>query len=343
MPLEPAARAVAVALLLVVAGCSSGTPSSPTPTTSTPPAPSPTPPPPNPTPTTFTVSGTVRDAGNGNQIESARVDIGTPAPGRSVQTPFEGTFSASGLSGSVTFSVSRTGYATATRTVTVNANTVLDFELTRVVGRSLECGAGPDTGNRVFALLSRPFNGQFRLGNFFDHDSPFQFQDTNGYQLNACGDRIFGRIDGHSGYDWLLPSGTPLLATTDGTVVFAGLDPPFSCPPLGRTVADQQVVSIRSDGPMVVDSQYLHLSRIDVATGQRVTRGQTIGLSGNTGCSTAPHLHFQVRAVVGGASAALVDPYGWEGTSRDPWSLHLFGRASIWLWRTGEAPTLRTQ
>jgi murein DD-endopeptidase MepM/ murein hydrolase activator NlpD len=140
-----------------------------------------------------------------------------------------------------------------------------------------------------------------------------------------------------------MPIGTPLLATTDGVVIFAGLDPSFSCPALGRIVSDQMVVSILSDAPNAFQSQYLHLSRFAVVQGQRVTRGQTIGLSGNSGCSTAPHLHFQVRGIGGQNPGALVDPYGWEGTIRDPWSLHLSGRASVWLWRPGEAPLLRTQ
>jgi len=202
------------------------------------------------------------------------------------------------------------------------------------------CGSAPPAGRTVLAIFSRPFAGNFRLTNYFDHDLPAPFQGGNDFQLNACGERITGRIDGHSGYDWLLPVGTPLLATSDGTVVFAGLDPQFFCPVLGRTVADQLVVSIRSEGSGRYDSQYLHLARIDVAEGDRVARGQVVGLSGNTGCSTEPHLHFQVRAVDGPNPGALVDPYGWGGDEPDPWELHPSGSPSVWLWRQGEAPGL---
>lgn len=207
-------------------------------------------------------------------------------------------------------------------------------------GPAATCGTEPPANGNVVALLSRPFAGAFRLTNYFDHDLPAPFEIGNSVQLNTCGERLAGRIDGHGGYDWLLPTGTPLLATTDGTVVFAGTDPPFWCPVLGRTVSDQLVVSIRSAGGGTHDSQYLHLSRIDVADGQAVTRGQVIGLSGNTGCSTEPHLHFQVRANDGPNPGALIDPYGWSGDEPDPWEQHPQGSPSIWLWRPGEAPGL---
>ena len=201
------------------------------------------------------------------------------------------------------------------------------------------CGAGPPAGGPVLAIFSRPFAGDFQLVNYFDHDLPIQ-QSGNEFQLTTCGERVTGRIDGHGGYDWLLPSGTPLLATSDGTVVFAGVEAPGYCAVLGRTVSDQLVVSMRSEGSDRYDSQYLHLSRVDVAAGDQVTRGQVLGLSGNTGCSTEPHLHFQVRTVDGPNPGALIDPYGWAGDGPDPWALDPNGAASVWLWQEGEAPGL---
>src|SRR3954464_10201302 len=79
----------------------------------------------------------------------------------------------------------------------------------------------PGAGNPVMPLFSRPFAGQYKLLNYFDHDLPINPNDTNGFQVNWRGARaIPGKdikgYDGHKGIDWLLPENTPLLAVTSG-------------------------------------------------------------------------------------------------------------------------------
>ncbi len=237
------------------------------------------------------------------------------------------------------------GYEAQSATTTVSAATSLDVRLRRVVGRAVSCGDAPDTGNRVLPLFSRPFTGTFSLTNYFDHDLPLGTWAGNGCQLTYCDGRVTGRIDAHQGYDWVMPGGTPLLAMAEGTVTSAGTDAPFFCAPLGRTVSGQRFVEIRH--PVLNSEQFssvfVHLSRIDVSVGQTVTRGQTIGLSGNTGCSTEPHLHLQVWRFThtNNGRSTLVDPYGWEGAGLDPWSQDPSGSSSIWLWQPGESPALR--
>src|SRR5260221_14782232 len=88
----------------------------------------------------------------------------------------------------------------------------------------------PGPGNTVVPLLRAPFEGDFEVGNLFDHDLPFEFEDDNGTMLTFWGERIYPGIDGHNGIDWRMPEGTPLLAATDGKVVRAGPRPPFNCP-----------------------------------------------------------------------------------------------------------------
>ena len=64
-------------------------------------------------------------------------------------------------------------------------------------------------------------------------------------------------------------------------------------------------------------SIYAHMSEVHVKTGNLVRTGQVLGLSGNTGCSTGPHLHFEMRRLRGTAWPVF-DPYGWEGEGEDP-------------------------
>ena len=77
-------------------------------------------------------------------------------------------------------------------------------------------------------LFSRPFSGDFPTGNLFDHDTPFVFADANGYQITMCGARETNQVDGHDGYDWRMPEGTPVFAVADGLVMFAGEQAPPS-------------------------------------------------------------------------------------------------------------------
>lgn len=105
----------------------------------------------------------------------------------------------------------------------------------------------------------------------------------------------FGAHQGDYGYavDFLMPEGTPVLASRDG-VVFA-TESRFSRGGNDRALADQaNYVYIRHDNGTY--GRYLHFKQggVAVQVGQPVRRGQLIGYSGNTGWSTDPHLHFDV-------------------------------------------------
>ncbi|MGW1885462.1 M23 family metallopeptidase [Streptomyces sp. NPDC001970] len=86
----------------------------------------------------------------------------------------------------------------------------------------------------------------------------------------------------HTGVDFHAPSGTPVVAVGMGTVVEAGW---------GGAYGNNVVIKMK-DGTY---TQYGHLSSIGVSVGQTVTPGQRIGLSGATGNSSGPHLHFEAR------------------------------------------------
>ncbi|PZH17015.1 peptidase [Streptomyces sp. NTH33] len=99
----------------------------------------------------------------------------------------------------------------------------------------------------------------------------------------------------HSGQDFAVPVGTPVVAASGGTVVKAGPNGAGDGPAYGNAV-----VIKHANGKY---SQYAHLSSVHVKVGQAVAAGQQIALSGNTGNSTGPHLHFEIRTTPNYGSA----------------------------------------
>jgi murein DD-endopeptidase MepM/ murein hydrolase activator NlpD len=97
----------------------------------------------------------------------------------------------------------------------------------------------------------------------------------------------------HLGLDFRVPSGTPVVAMNDGTVLLARL----------LYYEGNFVVLDHGQGLLTI---YMHLSEFKVKEGDQVKRGQVIGLSGGTGRATGPHLHVGVR---------------WQGTYLDPAAL----------------------
>jgi len=131
--------------------------------------------------------------------------------------------------------------------------------------------------------------------------------------------------------------------------VVAGNSTPAPCWLQNNEVVSSLIVSvgfIAPDGATYVVS-YNHLDRIDVTQDERVVEGQQIGLSGVTGCvgrlngRPSPHLHLQVSKVVGTPNRLVpIDPFGWEGPGWDPWSVHVDGAESKWLWKEGQSPNM---
>ncbi len=99
----------------------------------------------------------------------------------------------------------------------------------------------------------------------------------------------------HSGQDFAVPVGTPVKAAGSGTVVKAGPNGGGDGPAYGNAI-----VVRHANGTY---SQYAHLSKIKVHLGQKVVAGQRIALSGNTGNSSGPHLHFEIRTTPNYGSA----------------------------------------
>jgi murein DD-endopeptidase MepM/ murein hydrolase activator NlpD len=98
----------------------------------------------------------------------------------------------------------------------------------------------------------------------------------------------------HEGNDFGTPVGTRLGSMSTGTVIFAGYEGGY-----GNKVEIEYW-----DGTVSV---YGHMSQIDVTVGQQLAPGDLVGLSGNTGHSTGPHLHLEIHPDGGAAN----DPAPW--------------------------------
>jgi len=142
------------------------------------------------------------------------------------------------------------------------------------------------------------------INNYVDRDQGPGVRDYRG------GRKSYNR---HQGTDWDVPNfrwmdrGFPVLAAADGrvTAVHDGeFDRNVSCGFLGILKPPNLVELTHADGTR---SRYVHLRRgsVRVRVGQSVAAGEALGEIGSSGCSTAPHLHFEVR----GPDGAILDPF----------------------------------
>ncbi len=108
---------------------------------------------------------------------------------------------------------------------------------------------------------------------------------VRGWVTSPFGNRISplnGKIQFHEGIDIAAQIGTPVVAPADGVVVKAGFESGY-----GNVVELSHGYGLKT--------VYGHNSRINVKLGQHVKRGDVIAYSGNTGSSTGPHVHYEVR------------------------------------------------
>ena len=136
-----------------------------------------------------------------------------------------------------------------------------------------------------------PTSKQFRVSSNF-----------NPRRLNP----VTGRVAPHKGVDFAMPQGTPVLSVGDGEVVVAK-----------RSGAAGYYVAVRHG--RTYTTRYMHLRKLLVKEGQTVKRGDRIALSGNTGRSTGPHLHYEVwinQQAVNPLTAKLPRTEGLTGKDR---------------------------
>ncbi len=116
---------------------------------------------------------------------------------------------------------------------------------------------------------------------------------------------LYEATHGHNGIDYSLPEGNPVRAAAAGVVERSELDTATASDP--RVGYGYHVRILHPDGARTI---YAHLQEggLLVITGQNVRMGDVIGRSGNTGRSTGPHLHFELR--LGPSVTSGIDPSG---------------------------------
>lgn len=148
-----------------------------------------------------------------------------------------------------------------------------------------------DRLERQFALQTRSFEELENLAVEHQHvlrQQPAILPLQNARLTSGFGNRfhpILRTRRMHAGVDFPTPRGTPIYATGDGEISFVGSKSGY-----GNVIEIDHALAGRQ-------TRYAHLSRAaaGIQVGMQVTRGQVIAYSGNTGLSTAPHLHYEVR------------------------------------------------
>ena len=114
---------------------------------------------------------------------------------------------------------------------------------------------------------------------------------------------LYPNTQGHNGIDYGVPEGTPILAAADGQVLRADKDPETVRKP--RSGYGNQVRIQHVDGSLTIYGHQMN-DGFNCKTGDMVQMGDLIGFSGNTGRSTGPHLHFELRS--GPSILTAIDP-----------------------------------
>lgn len=156
------------------------------------------------------------------------------------------------------------------RKAIVDISYLNDKEISReVVKEEIVMAAVPkivEKGTKIPPNFIRPISGG-RITSYFGYrDTP----------------NVAGATSNHQAVDWATPMGSSVYASCGGTVVKAGWIGSYG-----------YAIYIDHEGGR--QTRYAHLSKILVSVGQKVSQGDRIALSGSTGASTGPHLHFEIR------------------------------------------------
>lgn len=221
-------------------------------------------------------------------------------------------------------------------------NAVFDHSMDIAPQNPIQWGYCPDgvvtayTGEQGVSQFSSSLVATFTCGKPTNHPVElYGYQQANAIPFRVNGHYAGGLApsaqtylfyDGHPGFDYRttdqdgagnlcgspdcnMSGETPVVAAAPGTVVCVNISTKTKAP----CIEGPGEIKIEHSGGYY--TVYLHLSATNVSAGDSVAAQQQIGVSGNTGAEGGAHLHFEVRQ-----GATPVDPYGWSGTSPDPYT-----------------------
>jgi len=207
--------------------------------------------------------------------------------------------------------------------------------------------------NFLWALRDTDEGG--RVDSWFDHAYP-NYSRQQGMVLWDGRARLTGPYfaalgcydrrcyDGHNGIDFPYWDPVPTTEKHEALAIRPAAPGIVVSTQTGCVAGNRRCGSLYGNG-VIVDhgngyfTQYAHLAQVMVLNGTPVNRENTLGLMGTTGNSYGIHLHFSVYRDNGnglwdGDGIDLpVDPFGWLGTTPDPWVVDYDGPISYWLWR----------
>lgn len=175
-------------------------------------------------------------------------------------------------------------FKTMSRNATNNLKQALEAKRQRELQEAMRASQAAGPGIQAPAYMGSTSKGQF------GRPLP-NYSVSSGYGSRTA--PTAGATSWHNGVDLAAPMGTPIYATHDGVVQFAGFNNGYG----------NHIYLSAGNG---VTTFYGHNSRNVVSNGQRIRKGQLIGYVGSTGVSTGPHLHYGVQV-----NGSWVNPAGY--------------------------------
>jgi murein DD-endopeptidase MepM/ murein hydrolase activator NlpD len=173
-------------------------------------------------------------------------------------------------------------------------------ERARMSDAMLSSGSQASDGT-PYSTSNRPLSRQAKalLGRSIAYVGQLAWPVKNANRLVSSKFGQRGIFSFHEGVDFAVPEGTPVYATHSGTIVYAG----------NGLRGYGNLIAVRGTEGLV--TIYGHNYTNKARRGQRVRKGEVIALSGNTGKSTGPHLHYETRVVNSARKLQAVDPFAF--------------------------------